>query len=315
MTRSRRSSRKKATAPRKKTPLKVLDGDSPAVLGKGAKHRVSKRGEQSPSPGAASRNDKSSAFVVETASLAGEARFIYGRHAVSAVLANPARRIHTIVVTRAGGKWLAEQGFRDTLIAHHAREMSPDDLSELLPEGSVHQGVGVLAEPLEPPALEEIDSLVTTGPVIILDQVTDPQNIGAILRSAAAFDARAVIVQERHSPPITGALAKAAAGALEQVPLIRVVNIARALESLKQQHFFCIGLTGEGSEPVGTLQAFDRAALVLGAEGSGLRPLVAKSCDVLSHIPIHPQSESLNVAAATAVALYALTISAGRGNT
>lgn len=234
----------------------------------------------------------------------GDSAFIYGRHAVCGVLANPARKITMIVVTRAGGKWLAEQGFRDILIANGAREMSPDDITELLPDGSVHQGVAVLAEPLTAPALEEIETLPATGPVIVLDQITDPQNIGAIMRSAAAFDARAVIVQERHSPPITGAMAKAAAGSLELVPLIRVVNIARALTDLKDQHFFCVGLAGEAEQPLRHVGDFERVALVMGAEGAGLRPLVAKSCDVLAHIAIHQQMESLNVSVAAAIAMY-----------
>ena len=236
----------------------------------------------------------------------GDSAFIYGRHAVCGVLGNPARKITMIVLTRAGGKWLAEQGFRDILIAKGAREMSPDDLAELLPEGSVHQGVAVLAEPLEAPALEEIETLSAKGPVIVLDQITDPQNIGAIMRSAAAFDARAVIVQDRHSPPITGALAKAAAGALELVPLIRVVNIARALNDLKSQHFFCVGLAGEGLDPLNKAGGFERTALVMGAEGAGLRPLVAKNCDILAQIPIHQQMESLNVSVAAAIAMYAM---------
>ncbi|MEO1151839.1 MAG: RNA methyltransferase [Pseudomonadota bacterium] len=225
---------------------------------------------------------------------------------MAALLANPAREIETVVVTRAGGKWLAEAGFRDQLIAAGAREMPADALGALLAPGCVHQGVAVLAKPLPALDLADLVEAPGTGPVIILDQITDPQNIGAILRSAAAFDAKAVILQARHSPAITGALAKAAAGAVETVPIIRVVNIARTLDELKSNAYFCVGLAGAGSTALGDVPPFDNVALVMGAEGDGLRPLVARACDVLATIPISAAMESLNVSAAAAIALYAL---------
>ncbi|MEL6507967.1 MAG: RNA methyltransferase, partial [Pseudomonadota bacterium] len=231
----------------------------------------------------------------------------YGRHAATALLANPAREIEMLLVTRAGGKWLADQGFREQLIAAGAREMAGDDLAALLPAGSVHQGVAILAKPLPSLDLAAIDEMPGTGPIIVLDQITDPQNVGAILRSAAAFDAKAVILQARHSPAITGALAKAAAGAAETIPIIRVVNIARTLDELKSKGYFCVGLAGDGDTALNDMPRFDHVALVMGAEGDGLRPLVARACDLLAMIPMGGAMQSLNVSAAAAIALYALS--------
>ncbi len=234
--------------------------------------------------------------------------WLYGRHAVAEVLKNPTRNIHRLVATLNAAKWLEEKGI----------EAEPDDLKPaaidgMLPPGAVHQGLAAYCDPLPRLRLKEACQPEPTRkqPVLILDQITDPQNIGAIFRSAAAFGVKAVIVQERRTPALSGVLAKAAAGAIETVPCVQVVNIARALEALKGLGYFCAGLAGEGSLPISEIPSEKPVALVLGAEGSGLRQLVAETCDALAHIPISPQMESLNVSNATAVSLYELSRQAG----
>jgi len=171
----------------------------------------------------------------------------------------------------------------------------------------VHQGVALLAEPL-PPALLEEAIAQRAGPVLLLDQVTDPRNVGAILRSAAAFGCAAVVLQDRHAPPETAALARAASGALEIVPVVREVNLSRAILALQKAGFWVLGLAGEAGRNLAEAAPRDRrVALVLGAEEGGLRRLQRETCDELVRLPIAPGMESLNVAAAAAVALYEVT--------
>jgi 23S rRNA (guanosine2251-2'-O)-methyltransferase len=175
-----------------------------------------------------------------------------------------------------------------------------------LPEDSVHQGAALLAEPLTPTPLEQAIAQ-SDGPVLLLDQVTDPRNVGAILRSAAAFGAACVVMQDRNSPPETGALARAASGALEIVPIAREVNLSRAIVALQRAGFWVLGMAGDATRTLAEAAPRDRrVALVLGAEDAGLRRLQRETCDELVRLPIASGIESLNVAAAGAVALYEL---------
>ena len=225
-----------------------------------------------------------------------EQGWIWGVHACLAALANPRRDIRRIVATRNAALRLpADNGGVDILEAA--------EIDALLPPGAVHQGLAMRPGPLEAFDLEETCAPADGRPVIVLDQVTDPQNVGAVFRSAAAFGARAIVMQDRHAPALTGALAKAAAGAIEIVPHVSVVNIARAIEQLGELGYLTIALEGEAAQDLA--EVIDGSvALVLGAEGRGLRELVSKTCAARARIPIAPEMESLNIAAAAAVALY-----------
>ena len=235
-----------------------------------------------------------------------ETRWIWGVHATLAALANPARTIERLVASRNAAERLPPR------LAVNAEVLELEAIDRLLPPGAVHQGLAVRAPPLEPDDLLAIALPVDGRPVLVLDSVTDPQNVGAIFRSAAAFGARAIVMQDRKSPPLTGALAKAAAGAIELVPHARVVNIARAVEELAQAGYVTVGLEGEADMSLAkALDDLRPAAIVLGAEGKGLRELVAKSCDVRARIPIAPDMESLNVSVAAAIALYEAARKAG----
>lgn len=230
--------------------------------------------------------------------------WLYGLHAVGAALANPARRLRRLLVTRGAEAELAERVPGPWRITPEFTERERLDRS--LGADAIHQGAALLVEPLAAPPLA-VAMEQSTGPVLVLDQVTDPRNIGAILRSAAAFGAAAVVMQDRHAPAETGALARAASGALEVVPVLREVNLARAIELLKQAGLWVVGLEAAG--PVTLAQsglAGRRVALVLGAEGEGMRRLTREACDELVRLPIRPAMESLNVSAAAAVALYEL---------
>ena len=235
--------------------------------------------------------------------------WLYGRHAVLAALANSERRIERILATKeAAERHAAELGNKVEIF-------SRDDLGHRLPAGAVHQGLAALVAPLEEPQLEDV--LARCGEnalVLALDQVTDPHNVGAILRSAAAFGVAGLIVTERHSPADTGVLAKAASGALEIVPLVRAVNLARALEQLKEAGFWLYGLDEKGdvaldkvviwAYEINNLDLGGRACIVLGAEGEGLRRLTAEKCDRLVTIPTDARLAALNVSNAAAVAAY-----------
>ncbi len=227
---------------------------------------------------------------------------LWGRHAVAAALDNPQRRIVKAWATRDAADSMR---FPDDVPVTFA---DVADLGRLVAGDSPHQGVVVEVEPLESAWL---DALVADAPesavLLVLDQVTDPHNVGAILRSAAAFGAIGIVTQDRHSPPETGTLAKAASGTLETVPWVRAVNLARALEEIAQAGFWRIGLTGDADMTLKEALGPKRIALVLGAEGAGLRPNTREHCDALARLPIASDVESLNVSNAAAVALYAAT--------
>ena len=230
--------------------------------------------------------------------------WLYGRHAVAAALANPERRVRRALATKNAAGWLAKAG-ADAAALAKLEDVRPDVIDRALPAGAVHQGLAAEAFDLPRARLKEACAPATAGrPVLVLDQITDPQNIGAIFRAAAAFRARAVIVQERRTPPLAGALAKAAAGAIETVPCVKAVNIARALEALADLGYETAGLAGEAQDAVADLPKDRPLAFCLGAEGAGLRQLVAATCARLVRIPIAPDMESLNVSTAAAIALY-----------
>ncbi len=238
--------------------------------------------------------------------------WLYGRHAVGAALANRERRCLRLLATppaladlrrRLGGE-LGRPGLA-------AEEASRAAFAPVLPPGAVHQGVALEVAPLAPRSLDEACAPPPGGAatplVVVLDRVSDPQNVGAVLRAAAAFGALAVVAPERHAPGETGALAKAASGALECVPLVRVANLARALDGLKRLGYWCLGLDPAAGPSLADADPGGAVAVALGAEGAGLRRLTAARCDLVVRLPIGEAVESLNVAAAAAVALYALS--------
>jgi 23S rRNA (guanosine2251-2'-O)-methyltransferase len=224
----------------------------------------------------------------------------WGHHAVGAAIANPERRIVKIWATReAAGSMELPEGVPVTFA-------DVADLGRLVARDAPHQGIVAEVEPLEDIWLGDVLADAPEGrPLLILDQVTDPHNVGAIFRSAAAFDALAIVTQDRHAPPESGVLAKSASSALEIVPWVRVVNLSRALDEMAEAEFWRIGLDGEADTLLADALGPRRLALVLGAEGEGMRQNVALHCDALARLPISERMESLNVSNAAAVALYA----------
>ena len=225
---------------------------------------------------------------------------LWGRHAVSAALDNPERKLLRAWATRDAAAFMQFPKLVAVTLAE------APDLGRLVPHDAPHQGVVIEVEPLDDVWL---DGLLTGAPeravLLVLDQVTDPHNVGAILRSAAAFGAVGIVTQDRHSPPESGVVAKAASGALERVPWARVVNLARALEEIAEAGFWRIGLAGDAKTELREALGPNRVALVVGAEGAGLRPNTREHCDALARLPITDVVESLNVSNAAAVALYA----------
>ena len=229
--------------------------------------------------------------------------WLYGIHAVAAALSNPARRLRRLVLTEEAEAAIGKQLPPPWAVSPERVDRAR--LDHLLGRDVVHQGAALLADPLAPPSLQSV--LDKSGVIIVLDQVTDPRNVGAIMRSAAAFGAAAVITQDRNAPEETGGLAKAASGALEKMPLLRAVNITRTIIALKAANVWCIGLDAGGKALSGPAFADRRVALVLGAEGEGLRRLTRETCDEIAGLTIKGVVESLNVSAAASVALYELS--------
>jgi 23S rRNA (guanosine2251-2'-O)-methyltransferase len=243
--------------------------------------------------------------------------WLYGRHAVAAALANPERRIRRFLAATE----MADDA-KSLIVATGARlplgpqpEILPRAAFEtMVPAGAVHQGMALAVEPLAELAIEDVIDRISPPPaagtvsqiVVLLDQVSDPHNVGAVLRSAAAFGALALVIPEHGAPPITGTLAKSASGALEHVPIIRVVNLARAIDRLKSAGFWCVGLDETAERPLAALKLEGRIALVLGGEGEGMRRLTRERCDLVARLPTGGAIASLNVSNAAAIALYEL---------
>lgn len=229
-----------------------------------------------------------------------EALWLYGFHAVKAALENPRRKCRRCVVTERAADHIGK-----ALLQRLPCEIADTErISRLLPAGAVHQGVALACDPLPRRDLDEIIALSGRRIVLVLDQISDPQNVGAILRSAAAFEASAVVVQDRHAPPESGTLAKAASGGLDAVPYLPVVNIARALEELGRAGFWRVALSGDAGRPLAEGIGDQDIVLVLGSEGAGLRHLVRARCDEAVSIATGSRMESLNVSNAAAIALY-----------
>ncbi len=252
----------------------------------------------------------------------GEASiWLYGAHPVNEALANPGRRCRRLLLgpeaaERHGARihdLLAERQAHEPGNAPALETVARERITQILPEGAVHQGLALRVDPLAQPSIKDLagapeaPAAAEERPVVVLlDQVTDPQNVGAVLRSAAAFGARAVITTRRHAPPESGALAKAASGALEHVPYTQVTNLARALDALKEAGFWCLGLSGAAERPLAEADPGGPVALVLGAEGAGLRRLTREACDIVARLPTRAPIDALNVSNAAAIALYEL---------
>ena len=227
---------------------------------------------------------------------------LWGRHAVEAALMNPRRQHRKLWATREGVASLDGELPVDFPVEY----ADVADLARLVARDAPHQGLVLDCEPLEDIHLADVLEGDPRRPLVVLDQVTDPHNVGAILRSAAAFDAVALVTQDRHAPPEGGVVAKSASGALEIVPWVRVVNLARALEDMAEAGYWRIGLAGEADALFGEIVPAGPVALVLGAEGEGLRHNIAAHCDALARLPMSGAIESLNVSNAAAIALYAI---------
>jgi 23S rRNA (guanosine2251-2'-O)-methyltransferase len=232
------------------------------------------------------------------ADASGGLAILYGWHTVTAALGNPARRIRRLVLTENAARRLAAEGIALPVTPELVR---PDALAARLTADAVHQGLLAEADPL--PSLD-VTELPAEGIVLVLDQITDPHNVGAILRTAAAFAAAAIVTTARHSPEATGVLAKAASGALELVPIVTVPNLARGLVALKERGFLTVGLDSDAADDLGSVELRAPLALVLGAEGKGLRQLTGATCDHLTRLDLPGAIKSLNVSNAAALALY-----------
>jgi 23S rRNA (guanosine2251-2'-O)-methyltransferase len=226
---------------------------------------------------------------------------IYGVHAVEAALGNPGRTVRRLLLTDNAERRLRPQ-LEVRQLAHE--RVSPRDLDRQLGPDTVHQGALLETDPLAEPALSELLIASETRPLLVLDQVTDPHNVGAILRSAAVFGASGLVMTRRHSPPLDGTLAKSASGALEYVPVHLAQNLARTIAEIRDIGAIVIGLDGDAPERLEELVLPEQVALVLGAEGKGLRHLTRESCDRLARISTDGPFASLNVSNAAAIALH-----------
>jgi 23S rRNA (guanosine2251-2'-O)-methyltransferase len=236
---------------------------------------------------------------------------LWGVHPVLAALANPDRPCHRLMATAETARTHAAELER----LAKARKlpqleiMGRPDIDQMLPDGAVHQGIAIAVDPLPAVDIADLVDLAEgrdNAVIMVLDQVTDPHNVGAVLRSAAAFGAIGLVMQDRNAPDETGTLAKSASGALERLPLVKTINLARALEELKKAGFWIAGMAGEAEQTLAQAKLTGRIALVMGSEGEGLRRLTREHCDYLVKLPQTDLVESLNVSNAAAVALYEL---------
>ena len=281
-----------------------------------ARSNTKKRRASSPPPRSQSQPRTAPAQTASSGPSAGGKLWLYGRHAVEAALNNPRRTCHRLLATSEALDRMDPEARRQ---APEIQRVERPDLDAKLGEHIVHQGLALAVAPLSEVSLEKAcagdlpssseedhpDQAKSTI-VLVLDRVNDPQNLGAILRSAVAFGVRAVIVPHRQSAELGGAVAKAASGALDMVPIIEVTNLSRTLETLKGWGYWRAGLDGQAHQSLDEAPKFEKLALVLGAEGSGIRRLVAEHCDLLLKLPISDRMESLNVSVASGIALYAL---------
>jgi len=270
-----------------------------------------KTSNRSPAPRQRTQSSKPSA------SGGGGRLWLYGRHAVEAALKNPRRTCHFLLAT---GDALERLDPAARQRAPDIRQVERPDLDDKLGEHVVHQGLALAVAPLPSLSLDKAcndqalaedssadpNQASSATTVLVLDRINDPHNLGAILRSAAAFGARAVIVPHRQSAELGGATAKAASGALDMIPIVEVTNLTRTLEALKGMGYWRAGLDGQADQKLDEAPKFEKLALVLGAEGSGIRRLVAEHCDLKLRLPIQERMESLNVSVACGIALYAL---------
>ncbi len=275
--------------------------------------------EQALKPGSKRRNPSKSRAGRRRSGRSDGVFWIFGVHPVLAALANPRRHIERLALSPEAAQTWGQRLRKERDPRHdglNAESLSRRDIDALLPEGAVHQGLAALVEPLDQPAIEDLVSLPEAAGspgsepnrqvILLLDQVTDPHNVGAVLRSAAAFGAQAVVALDMGAPEESGSLAKSASGALEVMPYIKVTNLARSLDSLKAAGYWCLGLAGEAEQSLADSNPAESIALVLGAEGSGLRRLTRERCDLLVKLPTKPPIQALNISNAAAVALYEL---------
>jgi len=296
----RKSGPKASGKPGGKPAFKPRSGDASAGFPAGAKPGA-ERGGWNPNPPAKAF---STAAPRANRGKADADGFVWGRHPVLAALANPARKgMGRLLATADRAAEIERQG---TANGHQIEVMDVQVLERMLPAGAVHQGLAFKVQPLEGVALEDFAD-PADGIIVMLDQLTDPQNVGAIFRSALAFGAKGIVVQDRHSPVLAGALAKAAAGATERLPCARVTNLSRALETLADLGWRAVGLDGASDELLENALDHRPTVLVMGSEGDGIRRLVAEHCDVLAKIGMPGGFESLNVSNAAAIALYEAT--------
>ncbi len=238
---------------------------------------------------------------------------LFGSHAVMAALHNPERTIHHIYATEQTEDevvLMVRAAMKEGRDLPSVTLLEKETFDRVLPKGMVHQGIGLDCDPLAEVFLPDILNKAATkekSVVVLLDQVTDPHNLGAVIRSACAFGAEAIIVQSRYAPELSGLVAKIASGAMEHIPVVYETNLARSIETMQEHGYFALALDERGEKTIGQAPKYDRTLLVLGAEGPGLRPLVRDKCDILVQLPTFGDLSSLNVSNAAAVSLYAVS--------